>query len=65
MDEQSLTHAWRKSSRCGTSGCVEIAKEGVTYLMRDSKDPHSPVLRFSPEAWGEFTARVRAGELDG
>lgn len=33
-------------------------------LVRDSKDPDGPQLRFSAAEWADFTAGVRAGEFD-
>jgi hypothetical protein len=31
--------------------------------LRDSKDPHGPVLVVTPEDWQAFTAIVQAGAL--
>jgi len=31
--------------------------------LRDSKDPHGPVLVVTPEDWQAFTATVKAGAL--
>jgi hypothetical protein len=30
-------------------------------LIRDSKDPHGPVLAFGPKDWRQFADRVKAG----
>jgi hypothetical protein len=50
--------SWRKSTHCGPSfSCVEVA-DGVQ--VRDSADPGSPVLRYSPAAWRAFTAGIRS-----
>ncbi|MCP9951770.1 DUF397 domain-containing protein [Actinomadura madurae] len=37
---------WRKSSRSGENGgdCVELAKVAGAVAVRDSKDPHGPIL---------------------
>ncbi|TDC76617.1 DUF397 domain-containing protein [Actinomadura sp. 7K507] len=37
---------WRKSSRSGSSGgdCVELAGVKDAVAVRDSKDPHGPIL---------------------
>jgi hypothetical protein len=48
---------WRKSSRSGTNGCVEVA-------VRDSKDRNGPVLRFNAHEWEAFLAGVRNGEFE-
>lgn len=55
-----MTH-WRKSSRCGDTGCVEIASTPGGVLMRDSKIPDSPVLAFDTATWAQFVADVKAG----
>ena len=54
---------WHKSSRCGTSTCVEIARDGDDWLIRDSKHPDQPALRFTAEEWTAFTAGVENGEF--
>lgn len=59
--ETDLT--WRKSSRCGTSTCVEVARAGDDYLMRDSKNPDQPALRFTSSEWNAFIAGIEAGEF--
>jgi hypothetical protein len=55
--------AWRKSSRCGNTTCVEVAKDGDEYLIRDSKDLSMTPLRFTREEWVAFEAGVRGGEF--
>ncbi|WP_021592164.1 DUF397 domain-containing protein [Actinomadura welshii] len=44
MDLTNLT--WRKASRSGENGgdCVELAKVAGAVAVRDSKDPHGPIL---------------------
>lgn len=58
---------WRKSSRSSGNGgqCVEVARNlpGIVAI-RDSKNPDGPALVVSPEAFGQFTAALRSGELD-
>ena len=61
--------AWRKSSYSGNgtqqNGCVEVARNlfGIV-AVRDSKDPHGPVLTVAPGGWQAFTASVKAGRFD-
>jgi hypothetical protein len=49
---------WVKSARSGADGCIEAALStedaGVVILMRDSKDPSGPVLRFTWLEWFAF-----------
>jgi hypothetical protein len=54
---------WRKSSRCGSNACVEVAKVEDAYLIRDSKDPNGPVLRLTAAEWAEFLKAVKTGEF--
>lgn len=61
-----LTRAtWRKSSYSGDNGgqCVEIATvTGRVIVVRDSKNPHGPVLALTPEGWQGFTRQVKTGK---
>jgi Domain of unknown function (DUF397) len=68
MPAPDLSRAeWRKATRSNGSGgdCVEVALNlpGIVAI-RDSKDPHGPALVVSPDAWREFAAALRSGELD-
>jgi hypothetical protein len=54
---------WRKSSRCGTNTCVEVAKIGQEYLIRDSKNPLTIPLTFTEDEWTAFVMGVTAGEF--
>ncbi len=53
---------WRKSSYSGNSGgqCVEVGNAAPLIAVRDSKDPHGPVLAFSPQTWRRFAGQVKA-----
>jgi Domain of unknown function (DUF397) len=53
---------WRKSSYSGgaSGNCTEVATVPGVVLVRDSKNPHGPVLAFGREAWGAFAAAVKA-----
>jgi len=58
--------AWRKSSYSGNNGgnCVEVARNlSGAVALRDSKDPHGPVLVVTPKDWQAFTAMAKAGAL--
>jgi hypothetical protein len=58
------TVSWRKSSRSGANGCVEVAVVGDRVAVRDSKDPGGPVLLFSAHEWAAFLGGVHDGEFD-
>lgn len=61
MDLTSAT--WRTSSYSGNNGgnCVEAAADTRTIAIRDSKDPHGPVLAFAAKDWQQFADRIKAG----
>ena len=56
---------WRKSSYSGgaNSNCVETRSLPGVVAVRDSKDPHGPVLAIPADGWRAFTAQVKAGAL--
>lgn len=61
MNQQE--QAWRKSSRCESGACVEVAVMGHAVVIRDSKDLHGPMLTIDRGAWTEFIEGIRAGEF--
>lgn len=56
---------WKKSSKSGpdNSQCVELAVPAEGLLVRDSKNPKGPSLRFSAAALGGLLSAVKAGRL--
>ena len=64
MHEGSENLVWRKSSRCGTSACVEIAADTNAVYLRNSQDPAARRLVFSHGEWASFIASVKAGDFD-
>jgi hypothetical protein len=56
---------WYKSSFCGNGACVEVARVGDEFLVRDSKGGEGGnFLTFDRNEWAEFVNGVRAGEFD-
>jgi hypothetical protein len=58
---------WRKSSYSNNGGgsCVEVAQNlpGIV-AVRDSKDPDSAHLIFTPAEWQTFTTAIHSGHYD-
>jgi hypothetical protein len=58
--------SWRKASRSSGNGgnCVEVGF-GLPgeIAVRDSKDRQGPKLAVSDQAWSEFIAGIKRGEL--
>lgn len=54
---------WFKSTHSGPDGCVEIARHGDEFLVRDSKDPDGHVLRFNRTEWTAFVQGVEDGQF--
>jgi hypothetical protein len=53
---------WRKSSHSGNNGgdCVEVGHQDTDVAVRDTKNREGAMLRFTPEAWQRFAARLKA-----
>jgi hypothetical protein len=54
---------WRRSTRCSTGACVEVAEGSDAVLVRDSKQPEGGNLRISHVAWMAFIAAISVGEI--
>ena len=54
---------WQRSRACEANACVEVASVGGAVLVRDSKDPDGPVLRFARDEWLAFVEGIRLGDL--
>ncbi|MDQ3906300.1 MAG: DUF397 domain-containing protein [Actinomycetota bacterium] len=43
---------------------MEVAALGAARVVRDSKNPTGPTLRFATAAWSAFTTGICTGEFD-
>ncbi len=64
MADLQVSAMWRRSTRCDSGACVEVAFENRTVAMRDSKNLDGPVLAFTEQAWATFLAGIRTGEFE-
>jgi uncharacterized protein DUF397 len=50
---------WRTSSYSGSNGgnCIQVAAAADTVSVRDSQDPHDPVLTFDVRDWQRFAVK--------
>jgi hypothetical protein len=55
---------WRKATRSGYNGCVEVGLVDGQIAVRDSKDRQGPVLIFTPHEWEAFIGGARDGEFE-
>ncbi|HVV24805.1 MAG TPA: DUF397 domain-containing protein [Pseudonocardiaceae bacterium] len=58
---------WHRSTHSGKEGnCVEMAHmTGRIVAMRDSKDPHGPVLVYPADSTAAFLLVTKDGDFDG
>lgn len=60
----SLAQVWRKSSRCDSNQCLEVATSGTaTVAVRSTLDPQTQ-LRFDPVSWQALIRDIRQGRFD-
>lgn len=64
MAEFNSPSIWRRSSRCDTDNCVEVAfsTDRRRVYLRNSRDPERH-LEISAAAWHTFCSGVTTGEL--
>ncbi len=55
------TLTWRRSTRCSSGSCVEVAATPDAVLVRDSKLAESPILHFDTAAWAAFLGAIKSG----
>jgi hypothetical protein len=52
---------WKKSSYSAANGnCVEVARLGARYLVRDSKNTSQSFLGFTLVGWRTFLKEVKS-----
>ncbi|MEV6792196.1 DUF397 domain-containing protein [Streptomyces sp. NPDC051320] len=57
---------WRKSSYSNSDGgaCIEVSHDLATVVpVRDSRNPHGPVLTFTTDGWSSFVSAVKDGDV--
>jgi len=54
---------WRRSSRCDSSQCAEVARTASGFALRNSTT-QQVVLPISSSAWQVFIAGVKHGDFD-
>lgn len=60
-----LKAAWRKARlSIGNGACVELAPVDGMIVIRDSKDPAGPVLKYTVAEWLAFLDGAKKGEFD-
>ena len=56
---------WRRSTRCGSESCVEVAISSGKAYIRSSKDGAGDAyLLFDADEWRSFLMGVRNNEFD-
>lgn len=55
---------WRRSRRCGTKQCIEVAAGTKGIHVRDSERPHGPRLKYGRKNWRAFVKSVGQGHFE-
>ncbi len=55
---------WRKSTKCASAACVEVAERPNAMFVRDSKSPVESVLAFTHVDWNTFVAGIKEDTLE-
>ena len=58
----SAVSVWRKSIRCESQQCVEVAQVDGRMAIRNSTDPGRHIV-FEAPAWQQFMTTLRDGHL--
>jgi uncharacterized protein DUF397 len=63
MTMPTTSPVWRRSPRCASATCIEVAKVADRFLIRDSKSPDGGTLVFTREEWEAFIEAIKRDEL--
>jgi len=63
MAESTRPLEWRRARRCAGNNCIEVAKDGNRYLIRDSRAPDAAPLQIDGADWAAFVGGVRDGDF--
>jgi len=63
QSRNDISAVWSKSSFCNNSACIEVACTSDHVLLRSSKQPGGPILRFTIPEWKAFVEGIRNGEF--
>jgi len=64
VDSGDRDLSWRTASRSAANGeCVEVASALGRISIRDSKDPHGPILSYSADAFQSFLDAAKKAAL--
>ena len=58
-----VVRAWRTSSQCNESECVEVGFGGDRVWVRSAGKPDRAPVCFTTRAWTEFLDGLRRGEF--
>jgi len=50
---------WRKGRSCANSACIEVARDGAYFLVRDSAGSDGVRLSFGVSDWTSFVAALQ------
>jgi Domain of unknown function (DUF397) len=55
---------WRVAQKCENGACIQVAPNGGTVIVGDSKHPDGPTLNYTRTAWRNFVREIKNGTFD-
>lgn len=55
--------AWRRSRACSNAACIEVAEDGTSFFVRDSKESAGEILTFDRRSWADFITGVKSDRV--